>query len=120
MAPDGSLLIADTANYRVRRVDPTGIITTIAGTGERGYSGDGGPVTAGHLPGSPGGAMQALADRAPRSNNRLVERRSRRSIRVVHQITTPTETTVSITVNSIKTTRARISPPSSSSPFHGA
>lgn len=45
-APDGSLIIADTANYRVRRVDPAGVITTIAGNGERGYSGDGGPATA--------------------------------------------------------------------------
>jgi sugar lactone lactonase YvrE len=49
IAPDGSLLIADTANYRVRRVDPDGIITTIAGTGERGYSGDGGPATSARL-----------------------------------------------------------------------
>ena len=49
VAPDGSLLIADTANYRVRRVDPSGIITTIAGSGEWGYSGDGGPATAARL-----------------------------------------------------------------------
>src|SRR5688500_8664473 len=46
VAADGSLIVADTANYRVRRVDPAGIISTIAGTGERGYSGDGGPATA--------------------------------------------------------------------------
>jgi len=46
IARDGSLIIADTANYRVRRVDPAGVITTIAGNGERGYSGDGGPATA--------------------------------------------------------------------------
>ena len=39
----GNLYIADSANYRVRRVDAaTGIITTVAGTGERGFSGDGG------------------------------------------------------------------------------
>ncbi len=39
----GNLYIADSVNYRVRRVDAgTGIITTVAGTGERGYSGDGG------------------------------------------------------------------------------
>ena len=49
VAPDGSLIIADTANYRVRRVDPAGIITTIAGTGVAGYSGDGGPATAARL-----------------------------------------------------------------------
>lgn len=41
----GHLYIADTANHRVRRVDAqTGIITTVAGSGTRGYAGDGGPA----------------------------------------------------------------------------
>lgn len=40
--PDGGLLIPDTENHRVRRVWPDGRITTVAGTGVRGYSGDGG------------------------------------------------------------------------------
>ncbi|MAG34768.1 MAG: hypothetical protein CL878_00740 [Dehalococcoidia bacterium] len=40
----GSLYIGDTHNQRVRRVDPDGIITTIAGTGLREFSGDGGPA----------------------------------------------------------------------------
>jgi hypothetical protein len=44
--PDGSFLIADAAAARVRRVSATGIITTAAGTGTRGISGDGGPATA--------------------------------------------------------------------------
>ena len=35
LGPDGSLYIADTFNYRVRRVGPDGIITTVAGTGSR-------------------------------------------------------------------------------------
>ena len=39
----GNLYIADTSNHRIRKVDATGTITTIAGTGERGFSGDGGP-----------------------------------------------------------------------------
>ncbi|MBI2876791.1 MAG: PASTA domain-containing protein, partial [Candidatus Tectomicrobia bacterium] len=43
--PDGSLYIADTTNHRVRRVGPDGIITTVAGTGVLGFSGDGGPAT---------------------------------------------------------------------------
>jgi trimeric autotransporter adhesin len=42
----GNLYIADTGNQRIRMVSAaTGIITTIAGTGVRGYSGDGGPAT---------------------------------------------------------------------------
>jgi uncharacterized protein (TIGR03437 family) len=41
----GNLLIADTQNRRIRMVSTTGTITTIAGTGTEGYSGDGGPAT---------------------------------------------------------------------------
>jgi sugar lactone lactonase YvrE len=47
--PDGSFYIADNTNYAVRRVSPTGVITTVAGTGVAGYSGDGGPATAARL-----------------------------------------------------------------------
>src|SRR5262249_14517131 len=40
---DGTLYIAEREGNRVRRVDPhTSVITTIAGTGRQGYSGDGG------------------------------------------------------------------------------
>ncbi len=46
VAPSGDLYIADTANDRIRRVDRSGIITTVAGTGVTGFSGDGGPATA--------------------------------------------------------------------------
>ncbi|MBI4459298.1 MAG: hypothetical protein HY648_04470, partial [Acidobacteria bacterium] len=38
----GNLYIADTANYRIRKVSSSGTISTIAGTGVDGYSGDGG------------------------------------------------------------------------------
>ncbi len=48
-SPDGSLYICDTSNQRVRKVSPDGRITTIAGTGEPGWSGDGGPATAAKL-----------------------------------------------------------------------
>jgi sugar lactone lactonase YvrE len=45
IGPDGALYIGDANNHRVRRVGPDGIITTVAGTGSAGYSGDGGPAT---------------------------------------------------------------------------
>ena len=54
VAGDGSLYIADTDNSRIRRVGLDGIITTVAGTGVAGFSGDGGPATAAQLS-SPGG-----------------------------------------------------------------
>ncbi len=47
--PDGALYICDTANHRIRRLARDGKITTFAGTGEKGYSGDGGPATAAKL-----------------------------------------------------------------------
>ncbi|OAA29057.1 serine/threonine protein kinase [Frankia sp. EI5c] len=43
--PDGSLYVVDQDNYRIRRIDPAGVITTVAGTGHKGFSGDGGPAT---------------------------------------------------------------------------
>jgi DNA-binding beta-propeller fold protein YncE len=47
MGPDGALYVTDTWNYRVRRFDlRTGASTVVAGTGEKGFSGDGGPATA--------------------------------------------------------------------------
>jgi sugar lactone lactonase YvrE len=46
---DGSLYIAEAGNDRIRRVDPAGIITTVAGNGTRGFSGDGGPATQAQL-----------------------------------------------------------------------
>ncbi len=43
---DGNLLVVEMKNAIVRRIDAkTGITTTIAGTGEEGFSGDGGPAT---------------------------------------------------------------------------
>ncbi len=44
--PAGNLCFSDTYNHCIRRIDArTGIITTIAGTGESGFAGDGGPAT---------------------------------------------------------------------------
>ena len=50
---DGNFYLTDGDNYRIRKVDKEGIITTFAGTGEAGYSGDGGPATSAKLT-SPG------------------------------------------------------------------
>jgi hypothetical protein len=49
VAPDGTLYIAEGGNNVVRKVSPDGVISTIAGTGQRGYSGDGGPATSAEL-----------------------------------------------------------------------
>ncbi len=45
----GNLYIADTWNQRIRKVDAGGVIATVAGSGERGYAGDGGPANQARL-----------------------------------------------------------------------
>jgi len=42
--PGGALYVCDTGNHVIRRIATNGIITTVAGTGKGGYSGDGGPA----------------------------------------------------------------------------
>jgi trimeric autotransporter adhesin len=54
-----NVYIADTGNSRVRKVSPDGVITTIAGTGTSGYSGDGGPATEAQLRGPASLAVDA-------------------------------------------------------------
>ena len=46
LGPDGSIYVADTFNQRVRRIAGDGTISTFAGTGVSGFSGDGGPAAA--------------------------------------------------------------------------
>jgi hypothetical protein len=59
----GNLFIADTNNQRVRKVAAaTGIITTVAGTGAFGFSGDGGPATSASLRNPEGVAVDAAGN----------------------------------------------------------
>jgi sugar lactone lactonase YvrE len=50
IGPDGALYFCEIGNHRVRRLDlKTNVISTAAGNGEKGYSGDGGPALAASL-----------------------------------------------------------------------
>jgi cysteine-rich repeat protein len=55
----GRIYIADTFNARIRRIELDGTITTIAGTGQYGFSGDGGPATRAQLAKPDGVAVDA-------------------------------------------------------------
>jgi sugar lactone lactonase YvrE len=55
----GNLFIADYGNYRIRKVGADGMITTVAGNGEEGYSGDGGAATNARLGGYTSVAVDA-------------------------------------------------------------
>jgi len=59
VSADGSLYIADQSNSRIRKVDPAGIITTVAGNGSFSFCGDGGPATSACLAGPRGVAVAA-------------------------------------------------------------
>jgi trimeric autotransporter adhesin len=69
----GNIFIADTSNSRVRKVDAGGTITTVAGNGNFGFSGDGGPATAASLAGPDGVALDSAGNLfiADTSNQRI-------------------------------------------------
>jgi hypothetical protein len=69
----GNLYIADEANNRVREVAPDGIISTFAGDGTNGYSGDGDAATNADLANPTGVAVDAAGNVyiADRNNNRI-------------------------------------------------
>ena len=59
IGPDGALYFCEIGTHRVRRLDlKTGTISTVAGSGQKGYSGDGGPALA-----------AAMNERHPRSRH---------------------------------------------------
>jgi uncharacterized protein (TIGR03437 family) len=68
----GSLYIADAGNNRIRKVS-NGVITTVAGNGTLGYSGDGGPATNAQLYGPEGVAVDSAGNIyiADMDNNRI-------------------------------------------------
>ncbi len=72
----GNIYITDYGNFRVRKINTSGVITTYAGTGTSGFSGDGGPATAAKF-----GYPQALALDA--TGNLYVVDESNARIRVI-------------------------------------
>ena len=88
--PQGNLYLADTDNHRIRRIDAiTGIITTIAGTGTQGYSGDNGPATAANLDSPRSATLSPTQLTIADTNNQRIR-----------QLTTSTQTS-SQTINTI-------------------
>lgn len=57
MDAEGNLFIADSHNSSIRKVTPDGVISTVAGNGTAGFSGDGGPATSAQLYGPVGVAV---------------------------------------------------------------
>ena len=72
----GDLYIADSGNNRIRRVDAEGVITTVAGTGELGYSGDGRQATAAKLD-----DPEAIASTRPGTSTSTIQQRPDTSCR---------------------------------------
>jgi PKD repeat protein len=58
----GNVYVADQGNHRVRKVTADGVITTVAGTGERGFSGDDGQATSARLNDPNGVAVDAAGN----------------------------------------------------------
>lgn len=70
---EGNLFFSDDTNYRVREISSSGVITTVAGNGTQGFSGDGGPAISAELNGQFGVALDSLGNLyiADSVNNRV-------------------------------------------------
>jgi hypothetical protein len=71
----GNMYVADDGNYRIRRISSDGIITTIAGNGTPGFSGDGGPATDAQLSAVFGLALDVVGNLLISDSNANVIRR---------------------------------------------
>ncbi len=60
MDASGNMYVADYGNYRMRKIDASGMVTTIAGDGFSGHSGDGSPSSSARI--TPGGAVSVGPD----------------------------------------------------------
>lgn len=69
----GNLYFSDGGDHRVRRIDTSGVVTTVAGNGTKGFAGDGGPATAAELASPVGIALDSHGDLfiADSANNRI-------------------------------------------------
>lgn len=73
LAQDGSIYISDLGNHRIRKIDASGVISTLAGTGTAGFSGNGVPAVQAQF-NSPWGITLDIANNlyiADRDNNRV-------------------------------------------------
>ena len=92
----GNLYIADTYNSRIRKVDTSGTLITIAGTGDGGVGGDGGPADEGQIY-NPGGIA------VDSSGNLYIADSGNHRIRVLStDMTTPTVSSIAITSNPVR------------------
>jgi uncharacterized repeat protein (TIGR01451 family) len=88
----GNVYIADTDNQRIRMVNTSGVIVTVAGNGSSGYSGDGGPAIGATFRYPYGVAVDA-------AGNVAVADQSNNAVRLL----TPTETQPVLTIRSAHT-----------------
>lgn len=71
--PEGNLYVADEVNNRIRMIDASGVINTVVGTAESGFTGDGGPAAKAQLHGPNSIAFDAAGNLyiADTSNDRI-------------------------------------------------
>ena len=75
----GNIYIADTYNHRVRKISPNGLVSTVAGDGSSGYSGDGGPAASARLNMPRGVAIDVPAACTSRTRLTTASARSQRA-----------------------------------------